>query len=218
MPDDEPNFVDLACLLKITPEAVLEKFGGSINASFFEAANIAGSMKLKGLVDFKSSYPGPNVVTVTDTGKAFIAEADNRSMESLDALDTEVLKQLSGGKREPKELSASMNIRPRDLAIRMYKLNKNGLVVYELKNGIVEVMLTEAGFLKVKSGGIATQSVDAAKALDAASAVSANAASPQQADDPGTIPKPKMSSKVVVVAVIVVLVLLLAYLYTQRII
>ncbi len=214
MVDDEPNFVDLACLLKITPEAVLEKFGGSINASFFEAANIAGSMKLKGLVDFKSSYPGPNVVTVTDAGKAFIAEADNRSMEPLDALDNEVLKQLSGGKREPKELSASMNIRPRDLAIRIYKLNKNGLVVYELKNGIVEVMLTEAGFLKVKSTGIAP-SPEAAKTQSTASATAdPNAVNPQAAD-PNAKPKAKMNVKLAVVAVVVILVLVLAYLYVN---
>jgi hypothetical protein len=62
-----------------------------------------------------------------------------------------ILNQLSGGKRMPMELSSSLNIRSRDLALRLYKLYKQGLVIYELKNGNAELLLTENGFLKVKS-------------------------------------------------------------------
>ncbi len=208
MAEEEPNFVDLACLIKINPESVLEKFGGQINASFFEAANIAGSMKQKGLVDFKSSYPGPNSVTVTDAGKAFLAEAESKSMEPIDVLDSELLKQLSGGKREPKELSTSLNIRPRDLALRLYKLNKNGLLVYDLKSGIVEVMLTEAGFLKVKNTPVQATAV-AKPAAPAAPGADPN----KPAEGAEGAVKPKMKLNKWIIAIVIVLILIVVGLY-----
>ncbi len=218
MVDEEPNFVDLACLIKITPEAILDKFGGQINASFFEAANIAGTMKQKGLVEFKSSYPGPNTITVTDLGKELIAEAESKSMEPMDVLDNNILNQLSGGKREPKEMSNSLNLRPKDLALRIYKLNKTGLLVYELKNGLAEISLTEAGYLKVKSEP-AQASADAAKPQDApASADAAKSQSGPAVQDPIDPPKNKMPLTGVIVIEVLIIALIIVGLYLKHII
>jgi hypothetical protein len=145
------NFLDLACLMKIAPETTLEKFGSLINASVFDAANETGSLKQKGLIDFTAFYPGPNSIIVTDVGKKLKEEAETKSSEGVDSLDEEILKQMSAGKRFPAELASTTNVRSRDLAFRLYKLFKQNLLSFELKNGNVELMLTEQGFLKAKT-------------------------------------------------------------------
>ncbi len=151
MASEDVNFVDLACILKITPDTVLEKFGGVINSSFFDAVNLAGTLKQKGLIDFSSNYPGPNEMVLTDAAKALIAEANAKSGEPFDKLDEGILNQLSGGKRMPVELGAALNLRPKDLALRLYKLYKQGYILYELKSGSTDLMLTENGFLKTST-------------------------------------------------------------------
>ena len=145
---EEVNFLELACLLKVTQNTVLERFGSSINASIFDASNIAGTLKQHGLIDFTAYYPGPNEIVVTDAGKKLIAEADAKAGEPYDQLDEAILAQLSGGKRMPADLQNTLNLRPKDLALRLYKLNKQGYMIYELKSGGVDLLLTETGFLK----------------------------------------------------------------------
>jgi hypothetical protein len=147
---DSINFLDLACLLKIEKDTTLERFGSTINASVFDAANITGSLKQKGLIDFTAYYPGPNSIVVTDAGKQLNVDAEAKAAESLDALDEEILKHMSGGKRFPTELQSTLNVRSKDLAFRLYKLYKQGFLSYELKNGNVELTLTEQGFLKTR--------------------------------------------------------------------
>ncbi len=44
---DTINFIDLVALSRITPEATVERFGGLINSSFFDASNILGTLKQK---------------------------------------------------------------------------------------------------------------------------------------------------------------------------
>ncbi|MCL4364900.1 MAG: hypothetical protein M1569_03765 [Candidatus Marsarchaeota archaeon] len=153
MPDDV-TFIDLACLLRISQDATLEKLGSIINASYFDAANLAGTLKQKGLIDFTAYYAGQNTITVTDVGKALIAEADAKATEPYDNLDSEILVQLSGGKRIPIELQNTLSLRPKDLALRLYKLSKQGFITYELKSGGVDLLLTESGFLKSKQPSI----------------------------------------------------------------
>ena len=152
---DEITFMDLASLLSIGPDTTLEKLGSAINASIFDASNMAGSLKQKGLIDFTASYPGPNTVTITDVGKALIAEADAKAGSPFDGLDDEILVQVSGGKRIPTDLQNTLNIRPKDLALRIYKLYKQGYVTYNLKSGGVFILLTDSGFLKSKAASVA---------------------------------------------------------------
>lgn len=148
---DEVTFIDLACLLRLGPDTTLEKFGSAINASIFDASNLAGTLKQKSLIDFSSYYPGPNTIIITDTGKALITEADAKSTTPFDNLDQEVLFQISGGKRIPIELQNTLNVRPKDLALRLYKLFKQGFIIYDLKSGGADIQLTESGYLKAKS-------------------------------------------------------------------
>jgi len=149
--EKDVNFLDLACLLKITSDTTLERFGSTINASVFDAANLSGSLKQKGLVDFTAYYPGPNSISVTDLGKKYKEEAEAGSTSPIDPLDDEILRQLSGGKRMPFELQNTLNIRSKDLALRIYKLYKQNLLSFEMKNGNVELMLTDQGFLKART-------------------------------------------------------------------
>jgi hypothetical protein len=138
-------------VFKIIQDTTLERFGSTINSSVFDAANITGSLKQKGLIDFTAYYPGPNSIVLTDVGKKLKEDAEAKSAAPIDRLDDEILKQMSGGKRFPLELQNGLNLRPMDLAFRLYKLFKQNLLSYELKNGNVEIMLTEQGFLKAKT-------------------------------------------------------------------
>jgi hypothetical protein len=45
-----------------------------------------------------------------------------------------------------------VNIRPRDLAMHIYKLSTGEYLSYEFQSGNVNVMLTEKGFAQVKAG------------------------------------------------------------------
>ena len=148
---NEINFLDLAVLTKITPNTPLEKLGGLINSSIFDASNIAGTLKQKSLIEFSANYPGPNSMNITEQGTALIKEADGHIADSFDKLDDVILQNLSGGKRVPSELQTTLNLSPKDLALRLYKESKQGYVIYDIKNGGVDIMLTEKGFLKAKA-------------------------------------------------------------------
>jgi hypothetical protein len=150
---DEVTFLEVASLLKITQNMVLERFGSAINASIFDASNLAGTLKQHGLIDFTAYFPGPNEMIVTEAGKALLAEAEAKAAEPFDKLDEAILAQLSGGKRIPVELQNTLNVRPKDLALRLYKLSKQGFIIYELKSGGVDLLLTESGFLKTSQSG-----------------------------------------------------------------
>lgn len=147
----EISFLDLAVITRITPNTPLEKLGGLINSSIFDASNIAGTLKQKSLIEFSANYPGPNSMNVTEQGNALIREANEHSADSFDKLDETILQHLSGGKRFPSELQTTLNLRPKDLALRIYKESKQGFVTYDIKNGNVELLLTEKGFLKAKN-------------------------------------------------------------------
>ena len=164
---EDVEFIDLAALLKITENTTIERFGSYINASIFDASNIAGTLKKKGLIDFTTYYPGPNAIVITDAGKNFIAEADAKAAEPFDALDEAVLEQLSRGSKLPAELQSALNIRPRDMALRLYKVFKQGFIIYELKSGGLQLMLTEQGFLKAGEAKKAAAEPEKAEAAQA---------------------------------------------------
>jgi hypothetical protein len=216
--EDNVNFLELACLFKITQDTTLERFGGTINASVFDAANITGSLKQKGLIDFTAYYPGPNSITLTDTGKKLKTDAETRSTAAIDNLDEEILKQMSGGKRYPLELQNTLNIRSMDLAFRIYKLFKQNLLAYELKNGNVELMLTEQGFLRAKT----PQAVQTPMAQPQQTATEQQAKAPAQqaagkegaaqANEQIKTPKKHMNRLVILLLVIILIILVLVVL------
>jgi len=225
------TFLDVACLLKITPETTLEKLGGVLNSSIFDAANIAGTLKQKGLIEFSAAFPGPTGLEITDAGKALINELNAKITEPTDALDEEILRQLSGGKRLPLELQNTLSLAPKDLAFRLYKLSKQNLIVYEVKNGGVELMLTEQGFLKTKTAQAQPQAQQAqtttgqtAQSIEQAgmaTEVSAQQAQPQSAATEQTVQKPKPSAGKKIVGItllIIAIIIIIAVLFMKHII
>jgi len=149
---EDINFLDLMALKRITPTTVVEKFGGLINSSFFDASNILGTLKLKGLVDFTTTVPGQNAITITDIGNQLMKDADKKSGEQFDQLDLAMLKQLAGGKRSFQDLSTAVNIRPKDLAMHLYKLTGQAYITSEFRNGNIDTALTEKGFMQAQAG------------------------------------------------------------------
>jgi len=176
---DEINFVDLMALSKIGPDSVVEKFGGLINSSFFDASNILGTLKVKGLIDFTTSFPGQSAITITDAGKQLMKEADSKSAEPFDQLDFTLLTHLSGGKKTLADLSGAVNLRPRDMALHLYKLMQTQYLTSNFRNGLLDIALTEKGFLQVKSGMPAPQT--SAAPSQAVPGSAANQQAPQQA-------------------------------------
>jgi len=149
---DEVNFVDLVALTRITPDTFAERFGSLVNSSFFDASNILATLRQKGLIDFTTSFPGQSAVTVTDLGKKVLADAGESARGDFGELDLTILTQLSNGKRSMQDLSGAINVRPNDLALHLYKLGQQQYLMYEFRNGIVTITLTEKGFLQAKAG------------------------------------------------------------------
>ena len=149
---DEINFMDLVTLSRITPDLVVEKFGSKINSSFFDASNILGTLRLKGLIDFTANFPGQSAITVTDLGKQLLNEAADKAKAPFDQVDYAILLQLKAGKRSYLDIGGAVNLRPKDLAMHLYRLSVQLYSVYEVRNGSVEVMLTEKGLMQANSG------------------------------------------------------------------
>lgn len=207
---DEPTFVDLYALTKITPDSVVERFGSSINSSFFDASNILGGLKIKKLIDFTTLFGNQNAITVTDEGKKLLDEADSRAAEPFDHLDLTILTQLSSGSRSPNDLSTSMNITPRDLAMHIYKMQTQGFLSAEFRNGNLGISLTEKGFLQAKSGmpGLAaTPMAQQAGAVDqAAQAAQQMGEETQEEQQQPQRPSRKPAVAVAIVVIIIVVV------------
>ena len=148
---EELAFLDLVVLQRIEPGTVVEKFGIKINSSFFDAANILGTLKQKSYIDFKSTYPGPSEVEVTQVGARMLEVADEKAKEAVDELDFAILKKIVDGYRDPDEIKSELNIRSGDLALRLHKLVKQDLVSYVVKNIKISLSITEDGFKKISA-------------------------------------------------------------------
>ncbi len=221
MATEDITFLDLAVLLKISPGMVLEKIGGMINSSIFDASNIAGGLKQKGLIDFAATFPGPTTLQITDDGKALIADANAKGSEPFDKLDESILLQLSGGKRMPAEMQGALNIRSKDLALRIYKLSMQGFATYELKNGNAYIMLTEQGFLRAKTetkmvapmeqqaGAMPGQPMQDMTAQQQA----AQQAAANQKVDPAKMPRKPPDFRIIIVLVVILVIGLAAIWY-----
>ena len=149
---NEINFMDLTVLKRIKPDTTVEKFGGLINSSFFDASNALGTLKLKGLVDFTTYVPGQNAISVTEMGKKLIEEADSKEKMPFDQLDLAILTQLSAGKRNLADLGTAVNINSKDLAMHLYKLSEQQYLSADIRNGVMDMSLTEKGFMQAKAG------------------------------------------------------------------
>ncbi|MFH0818008.1 MAG: hypothetical protein V1909_05255 [Candidatus Micrarchaeota archaeon] len=150
--EKELTFMDLVVLQRIGPDTILERFGSKINSSFFEAANILGTIKLKGYVDLETTL-GESKVNVSEAGKAVLALAEEKSIGEIDTLDRGILGAISKGLKDPDKLSERLNVRSGDLAYHLYKLVKTNHIDYDLRAGRVSVMLTESGFKDADRSG-----------------------------------------------------------------
>jgi hypothetical protein len=150
----ELTFEDLLVLKRIDADTVVERFSSKINASFFEAANLLGKLKLKGYVDIEAS-PGLSKVWLTEGGKTILHVADARAGEETDNLDISVLRAISGGSNSASGTSKSLNLRHSDLAFHLYRLLAHDLIDYNMHTSKagweVNISLTEAGFNKLGS-------------------------------------------------------------------
>jgi len=144
---DEITYLDLLVLRKVDAEATVEKFGQQINTSFFEAANILGTMKIKGLVDIQSSIGGQSPLVVTGTGTDALATAMQKAAEPIDSLDQAILKAIGGGARELTLLTNTLNIRSTDLAFHLHKLKSQDYIDHDVRSAKVMLSLTEKGFI-----------------------------------------------------------------------
>ncbi|MGC8649025.1 MAG: hypothetical protein ACP5UN_02300 [Candidatus Micrarchaeia archaeon] len=149
---DEVNFFDLAALLKIKSDTTMEKFGGMLNSSYFDGANIAATLSQKKLINFNTSLPGQSMITLTDEGRQLIEEANSKAQAEFNHLDFAILVQIANNRKTPSEIGSAVNVRPKDLAIHLYKLAQQDFVSYEFRSGNVFIMLTEKGFSQVKTG------------------------------------------------------------------
>ena len=230
---DDITFLDIACLMKISDDTTLERFGSAINASIFDASNIAGTLKQKDMIDFTSIFPGPNSIAVTERGKAVLSEAEQRAATPFDNLDKSILSQISSGKSAPKDIQSSISLNSRDLAMRLYKLSKQNFLTYELKSGQVEILLTEQGFLKAapqqsqyapsmqniqqKQNNAQAPAQNPSQAQSQVQTQTEPQAQPAAPQEIHLQPKP-MNKKLIAGIVIILVIILLAYLVVMKII
>jgi len=152
---NELSFLDLAILKKTDAESSVEKFGSMINTSFFETANLLGTIKIKGYIGIESSIGGISKVTITDAGTSILAVAEQKSKEQIEPLDNAILHSLAAGTKDLDSLQNALNIRSGDLAYHLNKLVAQGFADYEIRSAKVSFMLTEQGFNA--TGGVRVQ-------------------------------------------------------------
>ena len=149
---DDITFLDLMALTNIKDDTVVERFGGMINSSFFDASNILGALKIKGLIDFTTALGGQNAITITESGRKLLSDSSEKAKLPFDQLDMAILIQLSGGKRSLADLGGAINITPFDMAMHLYKVQQQQYTSSNFRNGIIEMMLTEKGYMAVNNG------------------------------------------------------------------
>ncbi|MEM0148241.1 MAG: hypothetical protein QXY10_01460 [Candidatus Micrarchaeaceae archaeon] len=203
---NEPSFVDIFALTKITPGMVTDKFGPALNSSFFDASNILGGLKIKGLADFSASL-SDNEIIITETGKQLLAEADQHASDPFDKIDDAILKILVSNKHSIDEISSSMNLMQRDLAMHLYKLIKQGYISAEFRNGILEIILTEKGFMQAQPASVPLASSNTQKE-DAAS----NAPTQEEVNALASMHYKGNSSKPVIIGIAVAAILIISIL------
>jgi hypothetical protein len=143
---NELTFLDLVVLKKIDADSSVEKFGSAINTSFFETANLLGTIKIKGYLDIEPSIGGLSKVALTEAGKGILFMAEKKASEPLEPLDNAILHAFAGGAGSLEAVQASLNVRSADLAYHINKLVSQGYADYGVRSGKVNFTLTEQGF------------------------------------------------------------------------
>jgi len=156
---NELTFLDLVILKKIGADSTVENFGSAINTSFFETANLLGTLKIKGYVNIESSVGGISKVVIADAGKGILALAEKKAAEPIEPLDSALLHALAGGAKTPEALQSALNIRSGDLAYHINKMAAQGFMDYDVRAASASLMLTEQGFNS--TGGMKVQGVPA---------------------------------------------------------
>ncbi|MCX6771815.1 MAG: hypothetical protein NTX79_07205 [Candidatus Micrarchaeota archaeon] len=152
---NELTFLDLVILKKIDANSSVENFGSQINTSFFETANLLGTVKIKGYANIETSIGGISKVTITDAGMGILALAEKKAAEPVEPLDTALLHALAGGAKDPEALQSQLNIRSGDLAYHINKMAVQSFMDYDVRSSKVNLMLTEQGFNS--TGGVKVQ-------------------------------------------------------------
>ncbi len=149
----EITYLDIVLLRKIArdPEPAIERFGSKINTSFFEAANMLGTLKVKGYVDLNPTIGGMSKITLNDDGRYVLSTCDDKAKEPLDPLDDAILRSLASGIRTIDTLALRLNVTDRDLAYHLSKLELTGFVSSEVSAAKLTVQLTEKGFNRMGS-------------------------------------------------------------------
>lgn len=156
---NELTFLDLVILKKTDAESSVEKFGSLINTSFFETANLLGTIKIKGYIDIESSVGGISKVTVTEAGKGILLLADQKATGPIEPIDNAILQAVASGAKEPESLQSQLNVRSGDLAYHLNKLVSQGYLDYSVRSAHASFMLTEQGFNS--TGGVRVPKTDA---------------------------------------------------------
>jgi DNA-binding MarR family transcriptional regulator len=149
----EITYLDVVLLRKIVrdPEAAIERFGSKINTSFFEAANMLGTLKVKGYVDLNPTIGGMSKITLNDDGRFVLSTCEDKAKEPLDLLDDAILRSLASGIRTIDTLALRLNVTDRDLTYHLSKLELTGFVSSEVSAGKLTVQLTDKGFNRMGS-------------------------------------------------------------------
>jgi len=143
---EELTFSDLALLQRIDETTVVEKFGTVINSSFFDAANLLGTLKQKGYIDIISQFPGPSRVVLTEKGKRILALAKEKGAQEIEKLDEVMVSLIANGYKDPKALGEKLNMRSSDVAFHLQRLVMQDYASYVFRSGRVELNVTDAGF------------------------------------------------------------------------
>jgi len=212
---DNLTYLDLLVLLKLDENSVIERFGPVINTSFFETANLLGSLKVKGYLDLESSIGGMSRISITEHGRQVMHQCEQKTLEPLDSLDEAILSTIATGVSDSERLAQRLNVRPADLAVHLNKLCVQAFIESTVKSAKVGIALTEKGFNKVGivrgtqqamqggSAGIpeATQVIQADSQAPAKEAASGQQSLAQDASDDakeiifGMFPKSKEENK-----------------------
>lgn len=143
---NELTFLDLIILKKTDADSSVEKFGSLINTSFFETANLLGTVKIKGYINIESSIGGISKVIRTDAGEGILALAAKKAIEPIEPLDNALLHAVAGGAKEMSSIQSALNVRSGDLAYHINKMVEQGYMDYEARSAKVSFVLTEQGF------------------------------------------------------------------------